>query len=229
VGAKNMTIISNDQGVAAWAKHPKVQFDFRKDDEEWRGDIREAHEKWRKGKKAPALAKRFTPQQLPSEFLLSPHIQDGIMGLPYKIPLQKAAAIRDSKIHGKGFFTDEPVKKGKPIAVAFDERGMQTPEARKTNHSPEPNAEIKKKGKVRFMVALRELDAGEEVTVDYRTLYIPEKNLVGVAPKGSKTGRGVLPSMPSATTDKILKSVRKANRTPPALRRKRRGWARKGT
>ena len=180
-------------------------------------------------KKPPSELGALALARLAGQFITNPKARAEAPRAAEAVLHSKAAAIRDSEIHGKGFFTDGPVKKGKAVAVAFDERGMQTSEGKKTNHSPRPTAEVKKKGKARFMVALRDLDAGEEVTVDYRTLYIPEKGLKGVAPKGSKTGRGVLPSMPSATTDKILKSVRKANRTPPALRRKRRGWARKGT
>ena len=146
---------------------------------------------------------------------------------------EKQAAFRPSKIHGKGFFTDEAVKKGKPIALAFNERGLQSREARKTNHSKHPNAEVKKKGKLRFMVALRDLDKGVEVTVDYGKLNLPELGLKGIAPKKKlpkdKTGRGILPTQMDTNANKLLKNVRRQGRPKPIRYKRRAGWARKGT
>jgi len=227
LGATHVGAEADDQGKAVWAKTPGIRFGSRAE----RRRIRKEHNRGAAKDGKPLLGKDFRPSDVPSEFLHK--YQPSSMFLRYHLPLQKKAAVHPSKIHGKGFFTDEPVKKGKPIAVAFDERGMQSPEGRKTNHSYEPNAEIKKKGKARYLVALRELEAGEEVTVDYRKIYIPERGLVGVAPKKGlakdKTGRGILPKQMDTNANKLLKSVRRQGRPKPIRYKKRQGWARKGT
>src|SRR5512138_1561766 len=95
--------------------------------------------------------------------------------------------VRESPIHGRGVFaarrietgeiviegcrrvlTDEalaalPAEERRFLAVMDGQTILMTPPSRFVNHSCEPNA----RGTNRADVAIRAIDAGEEVTVDY--------------------------------------------------------------
>lgn len=76
--------------------------------------------------------------------------------------------IADSAIEGKGVFSRTAVASGATICPARLQ-GMRTPAGRYTNHSVCPNAQMRlDHGNLVSLVALRDIEAGEELTVDYR-------------------------------------------------------------
>jgi hypothetical protein len=77
--------------------------------------------------------------------------------------------IKDSPIEGKGVFVTEPVKKDNVFALARI-LNNRTPVGRYTNHSDEPNATGIVKDNLGMLVALRDIEEGEEITVNYREI-----------------------------------------------------------
>lgn len=75
--------------------------------------------------------------------------------------------VKASGIDGQGVFMTQPIAAGQVIAVARVE-GKRTPAGRYTNHAPFPNAEMRLAGADVELVALTNIDAGNEVLVDYR-------------------------------------------------------------
>ena len=72
-----------------------------------------------------------------------------------------------SKIHGYGLFATERYTAGWVIApMRID--GMRTPAGRYINHSPNPNSEAVIQGDDLWCRALRDIEYGEEVTLNYR-------------------------------------------------------------
>ena len=70
-----------------------------------------------------------------------------------------------SKIAGVGVFTDRMIRPGRPI-------NSDVPKFRGYNHSCEPNCMIVRTprgGHGGFVIALRFIKKGEELTLDYRT------------------------------------------------------------
>lgn len=84
------------------------------------------------------------------------------------VPLPAAPVdIRPSPIHGQGVMATRDLVPGERIAVA--RIGMRrTPVGRYANHSSSPSAEMLKIGDEIVVVALKEIKAGKEITVDYR-------------------------------------------------------------
>lgn len=76
--------------------------------------------------------------------------------------------LRDSPIQGKGLFSTRTLQAGERIAPARI-YPMRTPAGRYTNHSTHPNAMMVplSNGDI-DMVAMYQIEAGEEVTVNYR-------------------------------------------------------------
>ncbi|MEX0597995.1 MAG: SET domain-containing protein, partial [Candidatus Paceibacterota bacterium] len=76
--------------------------------------------------------------------------------------------VKESKIQGKGLFTDKEFNEGDLIGLAHA-NGQPTPMIGKFhNHSVNPNSHSINIGNNRYIVALRPLRKGEEITVDYR-------------------------------------------------------------
>jgi hypothetical protein len=73
----------------------------------------------------------------------------------------------DSVIHGKGLFASEKIYEGVTIGPARIS-GKRCIAGRYTNHSAHPNAAMEMCGDDMVMVAMRDIDVGEEVTVSYR-------------------------------------------------------------
>jgi hypothetical protein len=96
---------------------------------------------------------------------------DNVIPMPFE---WSRAVVRDSAIHGKGFFATTPFESGEVIAPARlgDKR---TPAGRYTNHSQTPNAVMRTApdGDL-YLVASRSIQGcmgggmGDEITVDYR-------------------------------------------------------------
>ena len=81
-----------------------------------------------------------------------------------------------SKIHGNGLIADEPIRRGDVIELVHTIREIE-PGVRKTtptllgrnyNHSEEPNSMNVIDGDNRYLVALKEIEIGGEITTDYR-------------------------------------------------------------
>lgn len=105
--------------------------------------------------------------------------------------VKPALIVRESEINGTGVFADigfsaaqvvlaiddsyvvdheHPVPSGEEEHCDYLEVGktvwMQAPE-RYINHSCEPNVFVRTSGGIRLVLALREIEAGEEITYDY--------------------------------------------------------------
>ena len=81
-----------------------------------------------------------------------------------------------SKIHGNGLIADEPIRRGDVIELVHTIREIE-PGVKKTtptllgrnyNHSEEPNSINVIDGNNRYLVALKEIEVGGEITTDYR-------------------------------------------------------------
>jgi len=81
-----------------------------------------------------------------------------------------------SKIHGNGLIADEPIRRGDVIELVHTIREIE-PGVKKTtptllgrnyNHSEEPNSMNVIDGDNRYLVALKEIEVGGEITTDYR-------------------------------------------------------------
>ena len=76
--------------------------------------------------------------------------------------------VADSKISGKGLFSNKEFQRGDFITIASQD-GVRTEAGRYTNHSPVPNAMfVFKDGGNAIMIALDDIYPGDELTVDYR-------------------------------------------------------------
>jgi SET domain-containing protein len=77
-----------------------------------------------------------------------------------------------SRIHGRGVICTRPVPTGRALGVAHwwaGDRWNATPDlGRFHNHSDRPTCRNVAVGQYRYLVALRDLQPGDEVTVDYR-------------------------------------------------------------
>ena len=89
----------------------------------------------------------------------------------------KRVKVGKSKIHGNGLFANEPIKRGEVIELVHTMRELEpgliktTPTliGRNYNHSDEPNSLNVTDGNNRYLVALKEIEAGGEITTNYRT------------------------------------------------------------
>jgi uncharacterized membrane protein (UPF0127 family) len=87
-----------------------------------------------------------------------------------KIDLNKERAIeiKPSKIQGDGAFIKENINKGTVIGLAHRNNQPSTELGQYHNHSENPNSENVKIGDNRYLVSLRPMKKGEEITVNYR-------------------------------------------------------------
>ena len=88
----------------------------------------------------------------------------------------KKVKVGKSKIHGNGLFANEPIKRGDVIELVHTIREIEpgvmktTPTllGRNYNHSDEPNALNVIDGNNRYLIALKEIENGGEITTNYR-------------------------------------------------------------
>lgn len=88
--------------------------------------------------------------------------------------------VKDSEIHGQGLFATKAFSAGDTICLAMRDN-KRTLAGRYSNHSPVPSANITRCGGELVLVALHDVQAGDELTTDYgETLAIiaGEKELV---------------------------------------------------
>ena len=86
--------------------------------------------------------------------------------------------IKPSKIHGKGIFAGERIPKGTNLGITSIRSGGDNwsipPLGRWHNHSEQPtcvsvaSAPIEEEKYTRTLIAERDIEPGEEITVDYR-------------------------------------------------------------
>lgn len=76
--------------------------------------------------------------------------------------------VKSSKIEGQGVFLKKDLNSGALIGLAHTNNQPSTDLGRMHNHSDNPNSESIKIGSNRFIVALKPLKQGDEITVDYR-------------------------------------------------------------
>lgn len=90
--------------------------------------------------------------------------------------------VRQSKIHGRGLFTDEFIPQDKRITLVADlnryhqGKNWITKLGRLVNHKKNGNCILKRHENSYVMYAKRNIDAGEELTSDYSILSKPFKN-----------------------------------------------------
>jgi hypothetical protein len=75
--------------------------------------------------------------------------------------------IEASQIHGNGVIATVKILNGEPINAAFLPDMKITKFGAHLNHSSQPNAITKKNGDYRITYALKDIDPGDEITVDY--------------------------------------------------------------
>ena len=87
--------------------------------------------------------------------------------------------VGNSNIHGRGIFTTDGLKEGDMIGVShvsYDRTWYQVfPIGIFYNHSIKPNCIIRPDGNVNLVVANRDIDKDEELTIDYtKQLYLEQ-------------------------------------------------------
>ena len=96
-------------------------------------------------------------------------------------PLPEILTIKDSGIHGLGLFTLEDIEKNINLGIThvkdlrFENYYIRTPLGGFFNHSESPNCFVYEEGDFLYLITLKNIQAGEELTAKY-TLYNPEKN-----------------------------------------------------
>lgn len=91
------------------------------------------------------------------------HIEYDLMDMPDGVFTQ----LRESPIHGKGLFATKDFEIGEVVCPGRID-GKRTPAGRFINHSPNPNIIPEKVGDDIYAVAVRKIQAGDELLVDYR-------------------------------------------------------------
>jgi len=91
-------------------------------------------------------------------------------------PLPDSLTIKNSPINGLGLFAVEDIKADTALGIArvpdkrFETGFIRTPLGGFINHSEDPNCVIENMVGFPYLVTLRDIRAGEELTVSY-TLY----------------------------------------------------------
>jgi hypothetical protein len=91
------------------------------------------------------------------------HIEYDLMDMPEGVFTQ----LRESPIHGKGLFATKDFEAGEVVCPGRID-GKRTPAGRFINHSLNPNIVPEKVGDDIYAVAVRKIQAGDELLVDYR-------------------------------------------------------------
>ena len=120
-------------------------------------------------------------EQLPCKHqVVGSNPSGGSILIMYK-PLPEILTIKDSGIHGLGLFTLEDIEKNINLGIThvkdlrFENSYIRTPLGGFFNHSESPNCFVYEEGDFLYLITLKNIQAGEELTAEY-TLYNPEKN-----------------------------------------------------
>ena len=88
-------------------------------------------------------------------------------------PLPKEVTIKPSTIEGLGLFAVENIKKDHEFGIShvydqqFENNYIRTPLGAFFNHSDDPNCECYIEGRFLKLKTIKEIRAGEEITVKY--------------------------------------------------------------
>lgn len=118
-------------------------------------------------------------------------------------PIYKKVKVAPSSIEGKGLFAEEPIKQGDVIGVSHIrqefEKGGETYTAPFPstvlgyyNHSEDPNVKEEDQGSHILMVAIKDIQPGEEITSDYNNHNIEDLE----TPDNFKKGGTKKPKIP---------------------------------
>ncbi len=118
-------------------------------------------------------------------------------------PIYKKVKVAPSSIEGKGLFAEEPIKQGDVIGVSHIrqefEKGGETYTAPFPstvlgyyNHSEDPNVKEEDQGSHILMVAIKDIQPGEEITSDYNNHNIEDLE----TPDNFKKGGTKRPKIP---------------------------------
>ena len=95
-------------------------------------------------------------------------------------PLPNSVTISQSSVHGLGLFSKEIILKDTNLGLThiknedFEDGYIRTPLGGFFNHNPrDPNAKVEHIDDKIYLITIRDIDPGEEITVKY-TLYDPE-------------------------------------------------------
>jgi quercetin dioxygenase-like cupin family protein len=99
----------------------------------------------------------FTPEHM-HELSVDPSTLDDS-------PLE-GVEVKDSEIHGKGLFSTRNFEQGDVICLGVY-NNKRTLAGRYTNHSPTPNANTERRENKIVVVALQNIEVGDEITTDY--------------------------------------------------------------
>lgn len=89
------------------------------------------------------------------------------------LPLPNCLTIRESSIHGLGLFATEELPAGLNIGIThvkdsrFEDGYIRTPLGGFFNHSDDPNVEAEASEDYVYLIVLRDIKAGEELTAKY--------------------------------------------------------------
>lgn len=76
-------------------------------------------------------------------------------------------SVKPSLIQGQGLFADKAIQSGMGVVPALID-GKKTIGGRFANHSGEPNAVMTQIDGNRYLIAVKDIDEGDEITADYR-------------------------------------------------------------
>jgi len=108
-------------------------------------------------------------------------------------PLPDSLTIKNSDINGLGLFAKKRILMGTPFGMTHRvlETGqlLRTPLGGFYNHSDEPNCMKHEEGHAYYLVSIKNIEAGEELTVDYTFYKIqkPEQIIIQSGRRGGKT------------------------------------------
>ena len=91
------------------------------------------------------------------------HIESDLMDMPKGVCVE----LRDSPIHGKGLFATRDFEVGEVVCPGRLD-GKRTPGGRFINHSSNCNIKPEKQGNDIYAIAVRKINASDELLVDYR-------------------------------------------------------------
>ena len=101
------------------------------------------------------------------------------MSINYK-PLPDNCTIAKSPIHGLGLFALKPITKGHDFGIThvkddeFQDGYIRLPLGGFFNHNNNPNCKVIEDGRFLRLIAIRDIEVGEEITAHY-ILYNPKK------------------------------------------------------
>lgn len=88
-------------------------------------------------------------------------------------PLPECVTIKQSQIHGLGLFATEFIPRGTNLGIShskdveFEDGHIRTPLGGFFNHSNDPNCIAHPEGRFIYLITLKDIEEGEELTARY--------------------------------------------------------------